>query len=192
MKKVGLYFGSFNPIHVGHLIISNYMVNHTNLDEVWFVVSPQNPLKKQGSLINVYDRIEMARLAIGEDNLKLRVSDVEVNLPIPSYTIDTLIYLKETQAEIDFSIIMGADNVLTIQKWKNFEVLLRDYQIYVYPRPGYGQKSIETTPNIHWVDAPLMEISSSFIRKSIKNNKSVKYIISDKVIEFIEKSNLYS
>ena len=134
--KVGLFFGSFNPVHVGHMIIAEHMANHTDLDEVWMVVSPQNPLKKQASLAGDYDRLHLVNLAIGE-NLKLRSSNIEFGLSKPSYTVDTLVYLREKYPNKEFVLIMGGDNLATLHKWKNFEVILRDYQIYVYKRPEY-------------------------------------------------------
>lgn len=188
--KIGLFFGSFNPIHTGHLIIANYMANHTYLDKVWLVVSPHNPLKEKKDLIQVYDRLEMAKLAI-EDSLNIAVSDVELKLPQPSYTIDTLIWLKELYPEHEFSLIMGADNLKSLKKWKNYEVILRDYPIFVYPRPGSLAPEFENHPNITLTQTPLMELSSTFIRKAISQKKDVKYFLPDKVIDFIERKSLY-
>ncbi|OCX50863.1 nicotinic acid mononucleotide adenylyltransferase [Mucilaginibacter sp. PPCGB 2223] len=188
--KIGLLFGSFNPIHIGHLIIANYMANHTDLDKVWLVVSPQNPLKKYGDLINTYDRLEMARLATDHaDNLE--VSDVELKLPQPSYTIDTLTHLKEKYPQHEFAIIMGSDNLVTLHKWKNYKILLRDYQIYVYPRPGYENTDLATHPSVHITMTPLMELSATFIRKSIAEKKSVQFFVPDPVLKFIESKGLY-
>ena len=188
--KTGLFFGSFNPIHVGHLIIANYMANHVDLDEVWFVVSPQNPLKEKSSLGNVYDRLEMAKLAI-ENTSNIKVSDIELSLPKPSYTIDTLSYLKEKYPEKEFALIMGADNLASFKKWKNYEVLLKNYQIYVYPRPGADVSEWENHPSITFTTTPLMEISSTFIRKSLKEKKNVQFFVPDKVLAFIESKNMY-
>jgi nicotinate-nucleotide adenylyltransferase len=189
--KIGLLFGSFNPIHVGHLIIANYMANYTELDKVWLVVSPQNPLKKYGDLINTYDRLEMAKLAT--DNSKnISVSDVELRLPQPSYTIDTLAHLKERYPEHDFAIIMGSDNLGTLNKWKNYKLILRDYKIYVYPRPGYENAELASHPSVTITMTPLMELSASFIRKSLSEKKSVRYFVPDAVLDFIESKNLYA
>jgi len=188
--KVGLFFGSFNPIHTGHLIIANYLANHTELDQVWLVVSPHNPLKDKTGLINMYDRLEMAQLAVeGAENLK--VSNIEFQLPQPSYTIDTLTHLKEKYPMHEFALIMGADNLQSLKKWKNYELILRDYHIFVYPRPGYDSGDLFNHPSVTLTDTPLMEISSTFIRKSIKEKKSVKFFLPDAVISFIESKNLY-
>ncbi|WP_333663804.1 nicotinate (nicotinamide) nucleotide adenylyltransferase [Chishuiella changwenlii] len=186
--KIGLYFGSFNPIHVGHLIIANHFQQFTDLDQVWFVVSPQNPLKKKSSLANEYDRLEMVELAIN-DYPNLRVSNIEFSLPKPSYTIDTLIHLKEKYADYEFALIMGSDNLEGISKWKNADILLRDYNFYVYPRPGYLPK--EEFNNVTIVEAPLMEISSTFIRSAIKENKNIKPMLPPKVWEYLDGSNVY-
>lgn len=189
-KIIGLFFGSFNPVHVGHLIIANYMVNYTDLDEVWFVVSPQNPFKEKKSLGNMYDRLEMVNLAIeGEDHL--RVSDIEFGLPKPSYTIDTLIHLKERFPKYSFVLIMGEDNLMSFHKWKNAEVILKDYRIIVYPRPGYEGGELKKHPSVTLTDTPNMELSSTFLRKAIKEKKSIRYFTPDKVVEFIDKKGLY-
>jgi nicotinate-nucleotide adenylyltransferase len=188
--KIGLLFGSFNPIHTGHLIIANYMANYTDLDKVWLVVSPQNPLKKYGDLINTYDRLEMAKLAT-EDSTNLTVSDVELRLPQPSYTIDTLIHLQEKYPEHEFAIIMGSDNLVTLHKWKNFKLILRDYKIYVYPRPGYENAEYASHPSVTITMTPLMELSATFIRHALAEKKDVRYFVPDKVLKFIENKNLY-
>ena len=188
--KIGLYFGSFNPIHVGHLIIANYMANHTALDRVWLVVSPHNPLKEKSDLIHVYDRLEMAKLATDKAE-HIEVSDVELKLKQPSYTIDTLTLLKERYPEHEFTLIMGGDNLKSLQKWKNYELILRDYQIAVYPRPGYDGGELKDHPAIHFTDTPLMELSSSFIRKAIKEGKNVQYFIPQSVFDFIDSKGLY-
>ena len=188
--KIGLLFGSFNPVHIGHLIIANYMANHTDLDKVWLVVSPQNPLKKYGDLINTYDRLEMAKLAT--DNSKnISVSDVELRMPQPSYTIDTLAHLKEKYPDYEFAIIMGSDNLGTLHKWKNYKLILRDYKIYVYPRPGYENAEFASHPSVTITMTPLMELSASFIRRSLSEKKNVQYFVPDSVLEFIESKNLY-
>lgn len=188
--KIGLLFGSFNPVHVGHLIIANYMANYTTLDKVWLVVSPQNPLKKYGDLINTYDRLEMCKLAT--DNSKnIQVSDVELKLPQPSYTIDTLIHLKEKYPQHEFALIMGSDNLVSLPKWKNYKLILRDYQIFVYPRPGYENTDLATHPSVTITMTPLMELSATFIRQSLKEKKNVQYFVPDVVLDFIESKNLY-
>ncbi|WP_149915373.1 nicotinate (nicotinamide) nucleotide adenylyltransferase [Sphingobacterium cavernae] len=189
-KKIGLFFGSFNPIHIGHLIIANYMANFTELDEVWFVVSPQNPFKEKKSLGNMYDRLEMVNLAI-EGLEKLRASNIEFNLPQPSYTIDTLVYLQEKYPNNDFVLIMGEDNLAGLLKWKNADIILRDYHIIVYPRPGYDGGDLKNHPSVTMTDTPVMELSSTFVRKAIKENKNIKFFIPDKVLEFIDKKGLY-
>lgn len=189
-RKVGLFFGSFNPIHVGHLIIANYMANFTSLDEVWFVVSPQNPFKEKKSLGNMYDRLEMVNLAIaGAENLK--ASDIEFGLPQPSYTIDTLTYLAEKHPTKHFSLIMGEDNLVGLPKWKNADIILRDYKIVVYPRPGYDAGELKQHPSIIMTATPVMELSSTFLRQAIKDKKDIKYYTTDKVIDFIDKKGLY-
>ncbi|MFC4212210.1 nicotinate (nicotinamide) nucleotide adenylyltransferase [Pedobacter lithocola] len=188
--KTGLFFGSYNPIHTGHLIIANYMANHTELDEVWLVVSPHNPLKDKSGLTNMYDRLEMAKLAT-ENAENIRVSDIEFSLPQPSYTIDTLTYLHEKYPEKEFVLIMGADNLVSFKKWKNYEVLLKNYQIYVYPRPEADVSEWKNHPSITFTNTPLMEISSTFIRKAIKEKKNVQFFLPDKVIDFIDGKGMY-
>jgi len=188
--KIGLYFGSFNPIHNGHLIIANHMINFTDLDEVWFVISPQNPFKKKANLLDSFDRLNLVQLAIG-DNYKLRPSTIEFDMPIPSYTIDTLTYLKENHSDFDFTLIMGSDNLVNFHKWKNHDVILKYYNIVVYMRPGYEDVPFLDHPKVTKLKAPLLEISSSFIRKLIKDNKSIQYLVPEKVYKEIEDSHLY-
>lgn len=188
--KVGLFFGSFNPIHIGHLIIANYMANYTDLDQVWLIVSPHNPLKEKSDLINMYDRLEMSKLAI-EDADNIRVSDVELKLPQPSYTIDTLTHLHEKYPEHRFSLIMGSDNLVSLKKWKNYELILRDYHIHVYPRPGFANAELLDHPSISITETPQMELSATFIRKAVKEKKNIQYFVADKVLKFIESKNLY-
>jgi len=187
--KIGLYFGSFNPIHVGHLIIANHTVNETNLNQVWFVVSPQNPFKQTASLLNEYHRLHLIKSAIdGENNL--RASGVEFNLPKPSYTVDTLAYLKEKHPEHEFSILMGSDGFQNLNKWKNHEVIISKHSIYIYKRPGF--EVTETFgANIHILNAPLLEISSTHIRELIKNKKSIRFLVPDVVKEEIELAGYY-
>lgn len=189
--KIGLFFGSFNPIHVGHAIIANYMATHTDLTQVWLVVSPHNPLKKKRSLARDYDRLHLVRLTI-EDNSNLRASNIEFNLPKPSYTIDTLTYLKEAYPDKDFVLIMGGDNLATLHKWKNYELILQRHQIYVYQRPSYDLGELAEHPSVSlFDDVPMMKISASYIRQCIKSKKSIRYMVSDKVYEYLESSNLY-
>ncbi|MFD1164131.1 nicotinate (nicotinamide) nucleotide adenylyltransferase [Sphingobacterium daejeonense] len=190
-SKVGLFFGSFNPIHIGHLIIANYMANYTTLDEVWFVVSPQNPFKDKKSLGNMYDRLEMVNLAI-EGSENLRACDIEFSLPQPSYTIDTLTHLAEKYPNKDFLLIMGEDNLQGLMKWKNADIILRDYKIIVYPRPGYNAGEMKEHPSVLMTDTPVMELSSTFLRNAIREGKSVKFYSPDAVIDFIDKKGLYS
>lgn len=186
----GLFFGSYNPIHVGHLVIANYMATFSGLKEVWLVVSPHNPLKQKSGLANMYDRLEMAKLAT-ENAPQIKVSDIEFKLPQPSYTIDTLAHLKERYPEKEFVLIMGADNLSSLKKWKNFEVLLKDYSIYVYPRPEADVSEWKDHPSITFTDTPQMEISSTFIRKAIKENKNVQFFVPDNVLAFIEQKSMY-
>src|SRR5690606_38871374 len=189
-QKIGLFFGSFNPIHMGHLIIANIMAETTDLSRVWFVVSPQNPFKPSKGLLHEFDRYDMVRAAI-HDNYKLEVSDVEFNLPKPSYTIHTLVYLQEKYPDKQFSIIMGVDNLTSFQKWKNHEVILNNYGLYVYPRPGVQLSELKSHPNVKFVQAPMLDISATFIRNCIRNNQSVRYLVPDAVEELIRLKGFY-
>ncbi len=188
--KTGLFFGSFNPVHIGHLIIANYMATQTDLQEVWMVVSPQNPLKPKNTLANDYDRLHLVRLAI-EDNPHLRASDIEFSLPKPSFTIDTLTYLREKFPTREFVLIMGGDNIATLHKWKNYEVILANYGVYVYQRPDYEVGELATHPSVRFFDAPLLDISATYIREAIKNKQSIRYLVPDKVFENLEGSKMY-
>jgi len=188
--KTGLFFGSFNPVHLGHLVIANYMANYTELDEVWLVVSPHNPLKNKKGLSNMYDRLEMARLAT-ENSANLKVSNIEFGLPQPSYTIDTLTHLHEKYPEREFAIIMGADNLSSFKKWKNYEVILKNYEIYVYPRPGVDVEEWKDHPSIIMTETPQMDLSSTFIRKAIQQQRNIQYLVPDQVISFMEGKNMY-
>ncbi len=188
--KIGLFFGSFNPIHVGHLIIANYMATHTDLKEVWLVVSPQNPLKQKSSLARDYDRLHLVRLAI-DTNPKLQASNIEFDLPKPSYTVDTLAYIREKHPTKEFVLIMGGDNLGTFHKWKNYETILKNHQIYVYSRPKYELGALADHESVVLFEAPLMDISASYIRKCIKNGKSVEYLVTPSVFEYLEVSSLY-
>jgi len=180
--KIGLFFGSFNPIHVGHLIIANVMVDQTDLDEVWFVVSPQNPFKSPKSLLHEIDRIRMVELSIS-DHFHFRACDAEFHMPRPSYTIDTLTLLADKHPQHEFKLIIGGDNMKHFHKWKNAEQVLQYYGLYIYPRPG-DTKEIEHE-NVRYVEAPLIDISATFIRKSIKNGFSVKYLLHPAAEEYI-------
>lgn len=187
--KIGLYFGSFNPIHVGHLIIANHVANNTDLNQVWFVVSPQNPFKSSSSLLNQYHRLHMIKSAIDGEN-KLRASSVEFKLPRPSYTVNTLAYLKEKHPGHEFSLILGSDGFQNLDKWKNYEVLVKNYPIYIYKRPGFDIKQ-NRGANITVLSAPLLEISSTRIREMIKEKKSIRFLVPDTVMEEIESNHYY-
>ncbi|QEC68102.1 nicotinate-nucleotide adenylyltransferase [Panacibacter ginsenosidivorans] len=187
--KIGLYFGSFNPIHIGHLIIANHVLNSLDIKKIWFIVSPQNPLKHSNSLLNEYQRLHLVRLAI-EDNLSMVASDVEFKLPRPSYTIDTLAYLKEKYPGHEFSIIMGSDSFQNIHKWKNPERIIANYRIIIYNRPGFEIK--DSNPNtVILKDAPRLDISATAIRELIKNGKSIRYLVPDKPVEEIKACGYY-
>ncbi len=189
--KVGLFFGSFNPIHIGHLVIADVMADQTDLDQVWFVVSPLNPFKSSNSLLHEFDRLKMVELAIA-DNYKFRASDVEFNMPKPSYTSDTLAYLTDKHPEHDFKLIIGEDNLLHFHKWKNHETILDNYGLYVYPRPQVEQSKIKVKHNsIQYVDSPMLDISATFIRKSIRNEHSVQYLLPAPVVEYIRMKKFY-
>lgn len=202
--KVGLYFGTFNPIHIGHLIISNYMADYTDLDQVWLIVSPQNPLKKKKSLLEDYHRLAIVRVAI-DDNLKLRVSDIEFKMERPSYTSNTLAYIKEKYPQHQFNLIMGEDNLRTFHKWKNYEEILKKHKLYVYPRVltvqeeeeveqiGYlPDNELKENENVIFCDeAPIMKVSSSFIRQAIKKGYDVRYLLTDPVYKYVDEMNFY-
>ena len=187
--EIGLYFGSFNPIHVGHLIIASYARHTTQLKQVWLVVSPQNPLKPSKSLLNEYHRLHLVNVAIDDDNF-LKATDIEFHLPRPSYTIDTLTYLEEKYPQHTFSIIMGSDSLQNIHQWKNYEQLIRKHKFYVFRRPGFEVKTFEAG-EIHLVDAPLLEISSTQIREMIRQKIPVRYMVTDAVFKEIEANNYY-
>ncbi len=188
--NIGLFFGTFNPIHVGHLIIANYMADFTDLDEVWLVVSPHNPLKQKDSLLNEYDRLHLVELAI-EGNDQLRVSNIEFDLPKPSYTTHTLAYLNEKYPNKKFALIMGSDNLRTLHKWKNYEQIIENHKIYLYNRPQYDDGQFANHKNVRSFDVPLLNISSSFIRDAIKKDSSIQYLVADKVKDYIEKAGFY-
>ena len=189
-KKIGLYFGTFNPIHIGHLVIANHMVNYTDLDEVWFVVSPLNPFKKKKTLLDNHARLELVYRAIkGYD--KLRVSDIEFGLSQPSYTINTLVYITEKYPNKDFALIMGGDNLNSFHKWKNHELILQNHELYVYPRLTSTKSSLDNHEKINLVGAPIMQISSSFIRNAIKEKIDVRAMLPENVWEYIDEMNFY-
>jgi nicotinate-nucleotide adenylyltransferase len=188
--KIGLFFGSFNPVHVGHLVIADFMATQTDLDRVWLVVSPQNPLKLKKTLARDQDRLHLVKIAI-EDNPKLRASDVEFSLPKPSFTIDTLAFLREKHPEHDFALIMGGDNLASFHLWKNYETIFERHLIYVYKRPKIDLGAFATHPKVRVFDAPMMDISATMIRDNIQNGKSVRYLLTDVVREELEKSRLY-
>jgi nicotinate-nucleotide adenylyltransferase len=207
--KVGLYFGTFNPIHVGHLVIANHMAQYANLDQVWLVVTPRNPLKLKDSLLADYHRLELVNRAI-EDNQKLRASNIEFKLEKPSFTAHTLTYLKEEHPTHEFALIMGEDNLRTFHRWKNHELILRNHDLIVYPRvlteieleqqkeltkedkqTSTNGNSLQSHPNVHLIEAPVMKISASFIRQAIKEGKDVRYLLTEPVWKYVEEMNFY-
>jgi len=189
-QKIGLFFGSFNPIHMGHLIIANLMAETSDLKKVWFVVSPQNPLKPAKGLLHEFDRFDMVRAAIF-DNYKLEASDVEFHLPKPSYTIHTLVHLREKHPDKEFRIILGEDNLESFTRWKNYQQILDYYGLYVYPRPHTQLSELRTHPNVTMVDAPTLDISATFIRNCIRKKQSVRYLVPDAVEEMIRVKGFY-
>ena len=196
MLKVGLYFGSFNPIHIGHIAIAGYMLEFTGIEQMWFVVSPQNPLKKKETLLDNYHRLHMANLAIG-NNDRMRASDIEFKMPVPSYTIDTLAYLEEKNPGHNYSLVMGEDNLYTLHKWKNAYDLVQKCPILVYPRSDSKKPSdklleqILSAADIHFVKAPMMDISGTFIRNGIKRGKDMSYFLPSQVWKYIAEMHFY-
>lgn len=190
MQKIGLFFGSFNPIHIGHLIIANVMAENTDLNKVWLVVSPQNPLKPSKGLLHEFDRYDMAKAAVA-DHYKLEVSDIEFHLPKPSFTIHTLAYLTEKHPGKEFKIIMGQDNLESFKKWKNYEQILEQYELYVYPRPDVTNTELIRHPHVKMIEAPLLDISATYIRQCIKANKSIRYLVPESVENIIRLKNFY-
>lgn len=196
MSKVGLYFGSFNPIHIGHLAIAGYMTEYSGIDQVWFIVSPHNPLKKKDTLLAGNHRLYLVELAIG-DNYKLKASDIEFKLPVPSYTIDTLTHLQEKYPRHEFALVMGEDNLYTLNKWKNANELVKLYSLFVYPRPETNKPSnrllekIISLADIHYINAPMMEISGTFIRNGIKKGKDMSYFLPPAVWKYIKEMHFY-
>lgn len=186
----GLYFGSFNPIHMGHLAIASFMVEFSRLEQLWFVVSPQNPLKEKQSLLQDYHRLEMVRLAIEGDD-RFRASDIEFKLPRPSYTIDTLAYLEEKYPSREFHLVMGSDGLRTFHKWKHAELIIQKYHRLIYPRPGVDKQSFAGLGNATLVDAPMMDISSSFIRKAVKAGKDVRHLVPERAYSYMREMHFY-
>jgi len=189
-QKIGLFFGSFNPIHIGHLIIANIMAENTDLSKVWFVVSPQNPFKPGKGLLHEFDRYDMVKAAIA-DHYKLEVSDVEFNLPKPSYTIHTLAYLTEKFPGKEFKVIIGEDNLENFAKWKNHDQILNQFGLYVYPRPHVTNSEFMRHPHVNMIEAPLLDISATYIRACIKSNKSIRYLVPEPVEQMIRLKDFY-
>ncbi|MDR1006510.1 MAG: nicotinate-nucleotide adenylyltransferase [Bacteroidales bacterium] len=190
IKKTGLYFGSFNPIHNGHLILAEHILQNSDLSQIWFVVSPQNPLKNRASLLDNRNRLAMVRLAI-DDNEGFLASDIEFSLPQPSYTINTLVYLSEKYPLREFSLILGEDNLENFNKWRNYTTILEYYKLYIYPRRAAKPSPLAENRNVIMIDAPQIDISSSFIRENIKSGKSIRYLVPEKVRLEIEKGGYY-
>jgi nicotinate-nucleotide adenylyltransferase len=188
--KIALFFGSFNPIHNGHLAIAEYITEYSDVDELWFVVSPQNPLKERHNLLDDHHRLEMVYKAI-DDDPRFRVSDIEFYMPKPSYTVDTLTYLSDKYPNYEFNIIMGADNLKSFKKWKNWEIIVQNYKRLVYPRHGVSEDEVKEHDNIEIINAPKMEISSSFIRKAIKEDKKVRFFMPRQVFDYIDDMRFY-
>jgi nicotinate-nucleotide adenylyltransferase len=190
--KIGLYFGTFNPIHVGHLIIANHMAEHSDLDQIWMVVTPHNPLKEKNTLLDDYQRLHLVRLAT-EEYPKIKPSDIEFKLPQPNYTVNTLAHLLEKYPQHEFSLIMGEDNLKSFHRWKNYEYILQHHDIYIYPRVSKEAENAEFNNHsrIHKIDAPIVEISSTFIRDSIKNKKNIRPLLPHNVWEYVDHNNFY-
>jgi nicotinate-nucleotide adenylyltransferase len=188
--KIGLFFGSFNPIHIGHLIIANIMAENVDLNAVWFVVSPQNPFKKSKTLLHEFDRLDMVEMAI-EDNPRLKAIDIEFRMPKPSYTIDTLTVLQEKYPQHTFRLIIGEDNLDQFMRWKNADKILEYFGLYVYPRPGATKNDLLHHPKVTVVEAPLLDISATYIRSRIQEHKSVKYLVPERVEQYIAQKKFY-
>jgi nicotinate-nucleotide adenylyltransferase len=188
--KIGLFFGSFNPVHTGHMVIAGYMAEYGGLDQVWLVVSPHNPLKPAGSLLQDHHRLRMVEIAVG-DYKKVKASKIEFGLPKPSYTSHTLAYLHEQYPKDSFSLIMGSDNLDSFKKWKNWEEIIEHHEICIYPRPGSDGGELRNHPNVRLIDAPLMQLSSTFIRQAIKDKHDIRYMLPQLVWEYIDEMNFY-
>ncbi|NME67913.1 nicotinate (nicotinamide) nucleotide adenylyltransferase [Flammeovirga aprica] len=188
--KTGLFFGSFNPIHIGHLILANAMIQSGEVDEVWFVVSPHNPFKKRGSLLHEFDRLDMVNAAI-QDNYKFRASDIEFRMPKPSYTVDTLVYLQEKNPKHSFKVIVGEDNLAGFKKWKNHEIILEDYGLLVYPRPHAKPSDLKDHKNVKMINAPMVDISATYIRSCVKEDKDFRYMVPEGVRTLIQSKGYY-
>ena len=188
--KIGLFFGSFNPIHIGHLVIANIMAENTDLSKVWFVISPQNPLKPSKGLLHEFDRYDMVKAAIA-DHYKLEATDVEFHMPKPSYTIHTLTYLSEKHPGKKFVLILGEDNLESFPRWKNYEEILNQYELYVYPRPHVTNSDLKRHPHVKMIEAPLLDISATYIRNCVKNNKSIRYLVPEPVEQLIRLKHYY-
>ncbi len=188
--KVGLFFGSFNPIHIGHLAIANYFAEFTDLEKIWLVISPQSPFKPKKNLLAEHHRYYMAQMAL-EDDWQISPTNIEFHLPKPSYTIDTLVYLSEKYPRYSFNLILGSDNLTHLHKWKNFNELIRQYPIYVYPRPSVDPSEYGDRYQFTIVNAPLIEISSSFIRNSIKEGRDIRYFVPPKVYSYLKEMHFY-
>jgi len=189
--NIGLYFGSFNPIHVGHMAIAQYMIENTEIDQLWFVVSPHNPLKKQDDIAQDDLRLEMVKLATEEFFPKMKVCDIELSMPRPSYTIDTLRELKNKYPENKFAVILGSDSIDSITKWKDYQSLLKENKIYVYPRQGSDLEAIKSTYSVDLITAPILNVSSTSIRESISEGKDVSHFLPEKVLKYIKKNRIY-
>lgn len=189
-KKIGLFFGSFNPIHIGHLIIANSMLENGPLDKVWFVVTPQNPLKTSRSLLHEFDRYDMVKAAIS-DNYRFEASDVEFHLPKPNYTSYTLAHLSEKNPDKEFVLIIGEDNLKNFSKWKNHQQILDNYKLYVYPRPQVTNEQVMRHINVKLINSPVLDISATYIRKQVKDNKSIQYLVPETVEQMIKSKGFY-
>lgn len=189
-QKTGLFFGSFNPIHTGHMIIANIMAENADLKKVCFVVSPQNPFKPAKGLLHEFDRYDMVKAAVA-DNYKFEVSDVEFHLPKPSYTIDTLTVLSEKNPDKEFVVIIGEDNLVNFEKWKNHDQLLDRYGLYVYPRPGVTNSELKRHPHVKMIEAPEIDISATYIRQCVKDAKSIRYLVPEAVEQLIRQRSFY-
>lgn len=190
MKRTALFFGSFNPIHVGHLIIANTMLQYEGIDELWLVVSPQNPLKERATLLADHHRLQMVQRAI-DDNYRLKVCDIEMHLPIPSYTVVTLAALQEKYPDREFCLVMGSDNLFSFKKWRNYQYILDHHRLLVYPRPGTERCELASHPSVTMVDVPMMDISSSYIRQQIAAQKNVRYLLTEPVYKYLTEMHFY-